>query len=180
VEEGAKETGLLESAVLIRVPEAEPLVGELRRRFDPSAALGIPAHITVVYPFVPVEEVDAGIQAELRGLFAEVAPSRFELRAPARYPSVLYLKPEPDAALRAIIERVVGRFPEHPPYGGAFEDVTPHLTIAQSGDEPLLARVESELPRGLPVEVRITEAVLMTEHEDGLWRVADTFPFGGR
>ena len=171
---------MLESAVLIRVPEAEPLVGEWRRRFDPSAVLGIPAHITLVYPFVPVEGVDADIRAELRGLFAEEAPCRFEHRASARYPSVLYLKPEPDAALRAMIEGVVGRFPEHPPYGGAFEDVTPHLTVAQSGDEALLAEIESELPRGLPVKVRITEAVLMAEHEDGLWRVADTFPFGGR
>jgi 2'-5' RNA ligase len=171
---------VLESAVLIRVPEAEPLVGEWRRRFDPSALLGIPAHITVVYPFIAVEEMNAGVRAELRGLFVEEAPCRFELRASARYPSVLYLKPEPDAALRAIIEGVVGRFPEHPPYGGAFEDVMPHLTVAQSDDEDLLARVESELPRGLPVEVRVTEAVLMAEHEDGLWRVADTFPFGGR
>jgi hypothetical protein len=42
------------------------------------------------------------------------------------------------------------------------------------------AEIESELPRGLPVQVRVAEAVLMTEHEDGLWRVADTFPFGGR
>ena len=165
---------------MIRVPEAEPLVGEWRRRFDPSAALGIPAHITVVYPFVPVEEMDAGVQAELRGLFAEVASCRFELSAPARFPSVLYLKPEPDAALRAIIEGVVGRFPEHPPYGGAFDDLMPHITVAQSGDEDLLARVESELPRGLPVEVDVAEAVLMTERDDGLWRVADTFPFGGR
>jgi 2'-5' RNA ligase len=171
---------VLESAVLIRVPEAEPLVGEWRRRFDPSVLLGIPAHITVVYPFVPVEDVDAGVQAALRGLFAEVAPCRFELRAPARFPSVLYLKPEPDAALRAIIEGVVGRFPEHPPYGGAFDDLMPHLTVAQSGDEDLLTRVESELPRGLPVEVDVAEAVLMTERGDGLWRVADTFPFGGR
>ena len=171
---------MLESAVLIRVPEAEPLVGEWRRRFDPSALLGIPAHITVVYPFVPVEDVDAGVQAALRGLFAEVAPCRFELRAPARFPSVLYLKPEPDGALRAIIEGVVGRFPEHPPYGGVFEDVEPHLTVAQSEDEDLLARIGSELPRGLPVGVRVTEAQLMTEHHDGLWRVADTFPFGRR
>ena len=171
---------MLESAVLIRIPEAEPLVGEWRRRFDPSAVLGIPAHITLVYPFVPVEGVDADIRAELRGLFAEEAPCRFELRASARYPSVLYLKPEPDAALRAIIEGVVERFPEHPPYGGVFDDLMPHLTVAQSGDEDLLARVESELPRGLPVEVDVAEAVLMTEREDGLWRVADTFPFGGR
>jgi 2'-5' RNA ligase len=171
---------VLESALLIRCPEVEPLVGEWRRRFDPSTVLGVPAHITLLYPFVPVEEMDAGVHAQLRGLFAEVAPCRFEFRASARYPSVLYLKPEPDAGLGAIIEGVAGRFPDHPPYRGAFEEVAPHLTVAQSGDEALLAEIESELPRGLPVEVGVTEAVLMTEHEDGLWRVADTFPFEGR
>ena len=109
-----------------------------------------------------------------------MAPCRFELRAPARFPSVLYLKPEPDAALRAIIEGVVERFPEHPPYGGAFEELAPHLTVAQSGDEDLLAGSSPSFLAGFRWRSKSPRPCSMTEHEDGLWRVADTFPFGGR
>ena len=40
----------LESAVVIPVPEAEPLVGELRLEHDPAAAAGVPAHVTLLSP----------------------------------------------------------------------------------------------------------------------------------
>ena len=42
--------GPRESALLVAVPEAEPLVGALRLVHDPSAAVGVPAHITILLP----------------------------------------------------------------------------------------------------------------------------------
>ena len=47
-----------ESALVVLVPEAEAVVGRLRHRYDPSAAVGIPAHITLNYPFLPGEPAD--------------------------------------------------------------------------------------------------------------------------
>ena len=47
----------IESALIIAVPEAEPLVKALRERFDWSAAQGVPAHITILYPFIPPEKL---------------------------------------------------------------------------------------------------------------------------
>ena len=44
-----------ESAPVILVPEAEAIVGRWRQRYDPSAAVGMPAHITLNYPFLPGE-----------------------------------------------------------------------------------------------------------------------------
>ena len=46
-----------ETAVLALVPEVEPVVGEHRRRLDPTTAAGVPAHVTVIYPFVPPGKV---------------------------------------------------------------------------------------------------------------------------
>ena len=43
----------LPSALLVEVPEAEPLVRQWRMDLDPHAALGVPAHITVLFPFAP-------------------------------------------------------------------------------------------------------------------------------
>ena len=42
-----------DSAVVIPVPEAEAVVGPHRARLDPFAAWGVPAHVTVLAPFVP-------------------------------------------------------------------------------------------------------------------------------
>ena len=40
------------SAFAVKVPAAEPLVGDLRRRYDATVALGVPAHITLLVPFM--------------------------------------------------------------------------------------------------------------------------------
>jgi hypothetical protein len=43
-----------QSALIIEVPEAEPAVARCREHLDASDALGVPAHITVLAPFMPV------------------------------------------------------------------------------------------------------------------------------
>src|SRR5882757_9065456 len=46
---------------VVLVPESEDLVGAIRSRFDDSARRGLGAHITVLYPFMPPEQLDAAI-----------------------------------------------------------------------------------------------------------------------
>ena len=60
------------TALIIEVPEAEPLVGEVRHQFDPVSNSGIPAHITLLYPFVPVELFDSAIEATLLAVLAAI------------------------------------------------------------------------------------------------------------
>ena len=51
---------------------------------------------------------------------------------------MLYLAPEPDDGFRRLTEAVVQEWPEAPPYGGAYDDNIPHLTVAHDlGDEQL-------------------------------------------
>src|SRR5712675_2883024 len=57
---------MAESALIVRVPAAEPHVSGLRARFDPAAALGVPAHVTVLYPFVPPDRITAAVLARVR------------------------------------------------------------------------------------------------------------------
>jgi len=53
------------SALVVLVPEAGALVGRLRQRYDPSAAVGMPAHITLNYPFLPSEPADTEMCASI-------------------------------------------------------------------------------------------------------------------
>ena len=54
------------TAFIVRVPQAEALVGDLRARFDACAALGVPVHITVLFPFMAAERIDAGVLQGIR------------------------------------------------------------------------------------------------------------------
>ena len=53
-----------QSAVIVAIPEAEAAVAALRLRLDPAAAWGVPAHVTVLYPFLPPDEIDGRALAE--------------------------------------------------------------------------------------------------------------------
>ena len=54
-----------ESALVVLVPEAEAIVGRWRQRYDPSAAVGMPAHNTLNYPFLPGEPANTEMCASV-------------------------------------------------------------------------------------------------------------------
>ena len=65
-----------ESAVLVPGPEAEPVVGRHRARLDRAAVEGVPAHVTVLYPFVPPPEITAATIEVLAAAVRSVAGPR--------------------------------------------------------------------------------------------------------
>ena len=97
----------IESALIIAVPEVEPLVKALRERFDWSAAQGVPAHITILYPFIPPDKVTPDVLANLREFFAQFSAFEFTLPETRRFPSVLYLAPSPAEPFKALTQAVV-------------------------------------------------------------------------
>jgi hypothetical protein len=169
-----------ESALIVPVPEAESLVGAWRERYDDSARTGVPAHLTLLYPFLPTEDVTPADLQRLSALFATAAPTRYSLVAVRRFSrGVLYLAPQPEAFLREMTGRIWALYPDRPPYGGAFDDVIPHLTVAQAEDPTVLDEVEAGVAPGLPVEAHATEAWLMLQSDGGRWRAGHRFPLGG-
>lgn len=157
-----------ETALIVKVPEAEPVVGGWRQRFDPSAEAGVPAHVSVLYPFLNQDRIDGQVLGVLAELFSHGA---FDLRFArcGRFPGVLYLVPEPDDQFRALTLAVADRWPEAPPYGGRFTEVVPHLTVADGQEPSVLDAVEAELAGRLPVETRVSSVRLLVF--DGIvWR----------
>lgn len=172
-----------ESALVVLVPEADKIAGPCRNLYDPSAALGVPAHITVLYPFKAPDAITTGDLDVLRAVFVVHSPFDFELAELRRFPDVLYLAPEPARPFLALTAAVAARFPETPPYRGAYDEVVPHLTLAQVEDDARLARIEATFRRRcggkLPIHAIAKEVVLMDD-SFGLWRVRETFPLTGQ
>jgi hypothetical protein len=177
-----------ESALLVTVPEAEPAVGEHRARLDSSARDGVPAHLTVLYPFLPPAAIDGAVLASLRRLFAGFAPFDVTLdRVSCFGAEVVWLAPRDDGPFRALTGAAWAAFPECPPYGNKYADVIPHLTIGDR-DDPAALRAAAEAVRGhLPVATTATEVTLMAgpapgnlANPPGQWRTLTTFPLGVR
>ena len=167
-----------ESALLVEVREAEPVVGRFRRRHDPSSAAGVPAHVTVIYPFLPPAKLSTSVLRTLKRLFAEVEPFRATFTRARRFPQALYLAPRPASRFRRLTELVFARFPQAPPYEGKFPDVVPHLTIAHATTSKELAKIARDFARvaarKLPVKTTVT-AVLLFQRNAGRWRRRHAF-----
>ncbi|MFZ0078470.1 MAG: 2'-5' RNA ligase family protein, partial [Trebonia sp.] len=107
-----------ESALLVAVPAAESAVARHRSRLDTSAAVGVPAHITVLYPFLPPDLIDADTHATLARLFASVPGFPFTLDQTRWFPDpVLWLGPSDTARFSALTALVAAAFPSCPHRG---------------------------------------------------------------
>jgi 2'-5' RNA ligase len=165
-----------ETALLVPVPAAEPLVHEHRRAHDPVAPLGVPAHITVLYPFVPPDALDDELEAAIADVLRGFTAFDYELREVRRFDDgVLYLAPEPDEPFAALTDAISTRWPEHPPYGGGFDTVIPHLTVAMADGAPVAA-MEADLRPRLPVRARADVVWLMEGQPGRGWTRRAEFP----
>jgi hypothetical protein len=172
-------TDATETAVLVLVPEAEAAVAAHRAHLDVAASWGVPAHLSVVYPFVPAADVDEHVLTEL-AIAVGTVPA-FDCVFPRTDwfgDEVLWLAPEPDAPFRDLTRALVEAFPAHQPYGGVHDDPVPHLTVGELrlGSTAELTAAECAVRAHLPIRARIERAVLLAGRpEPGAWRLVQTF-----
>jgi hypothetical protein len=163
-----------DSALLVAVAEAEPVVGRLRLAHDAVAAIGIPAHVTVLYPFVPRDRLTNEVRQAISAIFSAIPAFDYRFDRVARFgDTTVYLAPEPAGSFAHLTDTAHARWPEHPPYGGVLDVVIPHLTVGDGLDGPRADALEvaarEALIRHGPVVGRATDVALMTMGSDGRW-----------
>jgi 2'-5' RNA ligase len=168
-----------ESALIIPISEVEPIVGPLRLRYDRAARLGVPAHITLLYPFRPAETAADELKT-LRKACALIPVFSFSFTEVRRFPATAYLHPDKSAIFVQIIEALVKLWPDCKPYGGAFTEIVPHLTVADQVDIKTLDEVESSLRLQLPIKCVARKVLLMTCDKAGMWSTMASFPLSAR
>jgi len=166
-----------QTGLVLRVPEAEPVVGRWRRQYDPVTAFGVPAHITVLFPWLPIDEVTANDRAALVGICAGAAPLQITFARLGRFPRTLWLEPEPAGPITHLTEAMWQRWPAYPPYAGEFEESIPHLTVADQQDPDALRDVVSALESALPFHAAVDELSLLVLR-DGRWTLHSVFRLG--
>jgi 2'-5' RNA ligase superfamily len=157
-----------ESVLLVEVPAAEATVGWHREHLDVNASLGIPAHITVLSPFMPPPMISPLVLAELKRVFASIRRFHLQLAATGWFgDQVLWLAPTDPALFRALTHGVHEAFPAFPPFGGQYDEVIPHLTVGHGRPVNELRAAEKSVQPQLPIEADATTVRLMTEQSAG-------------
>ena len=161
-----------ESILVVPVLDAEQAVGDwlgtTKVDFD-----GVPLHITVMCPFLPARSVRQPEEEQIAEMVAGIAPFGYALTHHDTFPGVHYLAPEPAEPFVAITEAIRRRWPSCKPYGGVYDSVIPHMTVA-FGEPPA---DPAELKRALPIVTRASELWLLCQSPRG-WRIRRRFPLG--
>ena len=168
---------MAETAVVVLLPELELLIGDWRRRATGDGARGMPSHVTLIYPFADTSALDGPLE-KLSRVFDAFEPFDVTVAEAARFPGLLYLRPEPPERFVAMTEAIVDAFPEFPPYGAEFDEIVPHVTVAQA-DEDVLVMIEADLAAKLPATARVERAWLVQNSPEG-WRRHTAFPLDRR
>ncbi|MEU7580599.1 2'-5' RNA ligase family protein [Streptomyces sp. NPDC041068] len=162
-----------DTALTIRVPEANPLV-----------RAGFPAHVTVLYPFLNASRLTPSTTHALASLLAAHSPFTLSFTEFRRYPGVLYLPPAPAAPIRALTTSLTERWPEAVPYRGIFTPpLDPHLTLANHEGpdtyEAAYDALESELAPHLPLVSHVdTVRLIVTDGPGTGWRDLAAYRLG--
>jgi len=175
-----------ETALLVPVPAADPVVGQHRARLDPAARDGVPAHITVLYPFLPPTGIGEPLLVSLGALFSGAARFAFTLDRVGWFgEQVVWLGPSDPVQFTALTNMVFTAFPSCPPYGGQHSEVIPHLTVGDHGSLLERRKAADVVAALLPIEAVATEVILMTGPRPGTpgtppgqWQTVAAFPLG--
>jgi len=161
------------SALIVHVVEAERLLSKLRSLYDPSAANGVPAHITVLSPFKELAAISSGDILALERTFLSHSSFTFSLSEIGRWPRTTFLIPRPVEPFIELTNAVARAFPTYPPYNGKYASVVPHLTVSD-GSAQGAAEAEAELRILLRTHVSVRARcgeIELIENSSGKWKV---------
>ncbi|WP_031147900.1 2'-5' RNA ligase family protein [Streptomyces erythrochromogenes] len=165
------------TAVVIVLPDAAPLL-DAAWRIDPALVRhGVPAYVSLLYPFVPESVLTVQDETNVHSLAASFPAADLLLEHVVTEPGFVAVSvPE----LQPIVDAFHGQWSGLRPYGGRFgARPAAHVTVATgAGDPAAAARVRAAVGHLLPLRTRAAAVQLVVLAEDG-WRPRFTAPLGG-
>jgi 2'-5' RNA ligase len=145
-----------------------------------EAAGGLPAHVTLLYPFVAPARLDAAVRTRLAAVAARHAGFDYLIGGPATWPDTLYATVDPVEPFVRLQADLAAAFPAFPIYGRSDGFVyEPHITIAEGAAlaDPVVAAAPAwdALPRG----ARVAAIEVIARADDGRWRTNWRLPLAG-
>lgn len=166
------------AAVIVRAM-LPPALERLRRRSVRDAIVGVPAHLTMLYPFIEPARLGPSVRRRLMTVAAATQPFDYRLLGSATWPDTVYVAVDPVEPFIDLQRRLGAAFPDFPIYGTdpGFEFV-PHVTIAEGPPIDDDATLEDPAWRSLPRPARATAIEVIARPTDAPWRTIWRLPLG--
>jgi len=150
------------TALLFMTPEVE-------RRLPAGSYGSLGAHMTVLSPFHPADSVVR--YAEDVARLARTFPRcTLVLDRVGSFGDTTYLGSSRDGEVVRLLDRVIARYPERPPYGRPGIETVPHVTLP-----PGTTTKAAKLLLGVSIELR--QIIWMAAHTD-VWKPVLAFDCG--
>lgn len=166
------------TALILRVT-LPPRLEALRIRSVPDAVEGLPAHVTLAWPFAERGSIDDAVVDVVGEIVARRAPWTMRLVERRRWSDAVYTAIDPEAPAVALQADLAAAFPSLPIYGGTIDVFVPHVTIAegQAVNDPAL---DADPGWGeLPATQLVSEVELIVRSAAAGWIVERRFPMRG-
>lgn len=170
----------ISTAVVLFPPhEVQAVATPIMRQYAPETLIRVPAHITLMFPFVSHELLDVAAQT-LHSICTNIEPFEITLAGYGQFPRTVFMQPTNPEPIKAVFRKIYAAFPECPPYGGAFgDDIHPHVTVGEFKNEDQQRTVL--LPDYAPITFRADRLHLVYDvyQEPLLWLTHSVIPLGG-
>ena len=165
------------SAVIVPiVPPAR--LASLRDAGDRMAAHGVPAHVTVLFPFLAVDALTPMARSTIARLAAKSPPFVARFSRVERRQEMVWLVPASQRPFLDLTDAVAALWPDYPPYEGVHERLIAHLTLVETTDRQTRDAAWAEAVEVGPFDVAVHEHTVITETESGNWRTRWRLPMG--
>lgn len=157
------------SAVVVRV-HLPPAIEALRRAAVKDASRGLPAHVTLLSPFVRAGQLDAALRRRLAAILVRHLAFDYHLLGPKMSSDTLYAGVDSERPFLELHRDLATEFPEHPIYEGKGGELVPHVTVA-SGRSAIKDRrlIEDRAWHALPTRRRAYAVDLIAPGRDARW-----------
>ncbi|MFD7259134.1 2'-5' RNA ligase family protein [Streptomyces sp. NPDC059874] len=158
------------------MPDAAPLL-HAASRIDPALVRpGVPAHVSLLYPFVPQSALTGQDEEGVRSLAASFPAADLLLEEVVTASGFVAVTVP---GLQPIVDAFRAQWPALRPYKGRFgARPAAHVTVAMGADNPTTAaHVRDAIGNLLPLRTRAAAVQLVVLTEEG-WQSRFTAPLG--
>src|SRR5262249_27254352 len=119
-----------QTGLVFMAPEAEPVLSIVASTYPHLVRPGLPAHITVLYPWIPIDRVSDDALGLCAQLAAATPRTKLTLNDIGIRPGFVYLSCADASHVEDVCNAAQKAWPDLPPYGGKYNDSRPHITLA--------------------------------------------------
>lgn len=142
------------------------------------AARGVPPHVTVLFPFLPVDALTPEVHLTLWDLAAARRPFAARFDRVECLDTMVWFLPADQLPFLRLTAEVVARWPDYPPYEGVHDELIAHLTLVETSNLESLNEACAAASASRGFDAAVDELRVITEDPAGRWFDRWRLPLG--